>query len=418
MLSDAAFEVDRRVAPDGQELAAPRSAKASAMDRADYNVAVGYLRAFARFLVFALHASMAYYKDRLPLTRADLQFSAPVIDHAKFAGSRILIGFNEITLMSLMFFLSGLFLWPSLTKKGAGHFLRDRVGRLALPFLASGVLVAALAYYPAYLQATGPGASVGGYVRTWLTMNHWLTGPAWFLLLLFIYDLVAAALYVVWPDWGERVARLAKDAAERPLRFCLIVIAVSGAVYMPLALGFGAYDWWHVGFLWVQKSRALSYAAYFFLGAGAGAYGLRRGLVAPDGMLARNWRWWGVAGLVAFAIGGNLILYTVNKRLEATLLWGGLADLVWVICCAILAFALMAVFVRFARRNPVLDSFASNSYGMYLCHYVFVTWTQYLLLASAMPAVLKALCTLVVAVSLSWLLVAQLRRIPIVARTI
>ncbi len=417
MLSDAAFEVDQRLAP-GRELAAPTSAKASAMDRADYNVAVGYLRAFARFLVFALHASMAYYKDRLPLTRADLQFSAPVIDHAKFAGSRILIGFNEITLMSLMFFLSGLFLWPSLTKKGAGHFLRDRVGRLALPFLASGVLVAALAYYPAYLQATGPGASVSDYVRTWLTMNHWLTGPAWFLLLLFIYDLVAAALYRLWPDWGERVAKLANGAAERPLRFCLIVTAISGAVYMPLALGFGAYDWWHVGFLWVQKSRALHYAAYFFLGAGAGAYGLRRGLLARDGALARHWRGWGLAGLVAFAIGGNLILYTVNKRLEATLLWGGLADLVWVICCAILAFALMSLFVRFARRNPVLDSFASNSYGMYLCHYVFVTWTQYLLLGSTMPAVLKALCTLVVAVSLSWLLVAQLRRIPIVARTI
>jgi len=414
----AAYEADRRLALDDRQPAVPKAAKASAMDRVDYNVAVGYLRAFARFLVFALHASMAYYKDRLPLSRADLQFSAPVIDHAKFAGSRILIGFNEITLMSLMFFLSGLFLWPSLTRKGARHFLRDRVNRLALPFLASGGLVAALAYYPTYLQATGPSASVSGYVQTWLTMNHWITGPAWFLLLLFIYDMGAAALYAVWPNWGERVAALAQGAAERPLRFCLIVIAISGAVYMPLALGFGAYDWWHVGFLWVQKSRALAYAAYFFLGAGAGAYGLRRGLVAPGGALARNWRWWGLAGLVAFAIGGNLILYTVNKHLEATLVWGGLADLAWVICCALLAFALMSVFVRFARRNPVLDSFASNSYGMYLCHYVFVTWTQYLLLGSQMPAVLKALCTLVVAVSLSWLLIAQLRRIPIVARTI
>jgi hypothetical protein len=105
-VADAALESERRLAVDDQTLALSRpAAKASAMDRADYNVAVGYLRAFARFLVFALHASMAYYKDRLPLSRADLQFSAPVIDHAKFAGSRILIGFNEITLMSLMFFL-------------------------------------------------------------------------------------------------------------------------------------------------------------------------------------------------------------------------------------------------------------------------------------------------------------------------
>ncbi len=417
-VSDAALEVDRRVALGEERVAAPKPAKASAMDRADYNVAVGYLRAFARFLVFALHAQMAYYKDRLPLTKDDLQFSAPVLDHARFAGARFIVGFNEITLMSLMFFLSGLFLWPSLKKKGAGHFLRERVNRLAVPFLASGGLVAALAYYPTYLQANGPTAGVAGYVQNWLTLNHWITGPAWFLLLLFIYDLAAGGLYAVWPHWGERLAALARDAAERPLRFCLIVTLVSGAVYLPLALAFGAYDWWHVGFLWVQKSRALHYAAYFFLGAGAGAYGLRRGLVAPDGKLARNWRWWGLAGFVAFAIGGNFILYTVNKRLEQTLLWGGLADVVWVICCAIMAFGLMAIFIRFARRNRLLDSFANNSYGMYLVHYVFITWTQYALLGVNLPPALKAVCVLAVAVSASWLIIAQLRRIPIVGRTI
>jgi peptidoglycan/LPS O-acetylase OafA/YrhL len=409
-VSDVALEAESSLPQVGVAVA---SAKAR-----DYNVAVGYLRAFARLLVFSLHSVMAYYKGRLPVTHDDLQMSAPVIDHVRWAGARILVGFNEITLMSLMFFLSGLFLWPSLTKKGAGHFLRDRVTRLALPFLASGGLVAALAYYPTYLQASGPNAGVAGYIHNWLTLNHWITGPAWFLLVLFVYDMAAAALYAVAPHWGERVAALAKDAKQKPLRFCLIVMACSAAAYLPLALVFGAYDWWHIGFFWVQSSRALHYAVYFFLGAGAGAYGLRSGLVAPDGQLARNWRWWGLAGLAAFLIVGNLLQYTVDKHLEATLLWGALADTGWVICCALLAFALMSLFVRFARRNPILDSFANNSYGMYLVHYVFITWTQYLLLGVSMPAALKALCVLVVAVSASWIIVAQLRRIPIVAQTI
>lgn len=413
-MSDVTLEADRPLAVLAEAAAAAAKAKA----RPDYNVAVGYLRAFARLLVFALHSSMAYYKGRLPMTGDDLQMSAPVIDHARFAGARILVGFNEITLMSLMFFLSGLFLWPSLTKKGAGHFLRDRAARLAVPFLASGGLVAALAYYPTYLQAGGAGAGVGGYIHSWLTLNHWVTGPAWFLLILFIYDLAAGGLYALAPRWGERAAALAGDAKQKPLRFCLIVMAVSAAAYLPLALAFGAYDWWHVGVFWVQKSRALEYAVYFFLGAGAGAYGLRAGLVAPDGKLARHWRWWGLAGLAAFLMVGNLLQFTVDKHLEQTLAWGALADVGWVICCAILAFALMALFVRFARRNRVLDSFANNSYGMYLVHYVFITWTQYALLGSHLPAALKALCVLVVAISASWLIVAQLRRIPIVARTI
>ncbi len=170
----------------------------------------------------------------------------------------------------------------------------------------------------------------------------------------------------------------------------------------------------------MQSSRALHYAVYFFLGAGAGAYGLRSGLVRAGRPAGARVALVGPgrALLAAFLIVGNLIRYTVDKRLEQTLLWGALADIGWVICCAMLAFALMAIFVRFARRNRVLDSFANNSYGMYLVHYVFITWTQYALLGVNMPAALKAACVLVVAVSASWLIVAQLRRIPIVAQTI
>ena len=56
---------------------------------------------------------------------------------------------------------------------------------------AADMAVPGPAYYPTYLQANGPDAGVAGYVHTWLTLNHWITGPAWFLLILFIYDLAA-----------------------------------------------------------------------------------------------------------------------------------------------------------------------------------------------------------------------------------
>jgi hypothetical protein len=156
--------------------------------KADYNVAVGYLRAFARLLVFALHSFVAYYAGPHPLTPAVLRMSIPIDDPKHFAGARILVAFNEISLMSLLFFLSGLFLWPSLSKKGAGQFLRERVVRLGLPFVVCGGLVAAIAYYPAYLASTAR-PSLGDYFSTWLAPGRWMTGPGWFLLVLFIYDL-------------------------------------------------------------------------------------------------------------------------------------------------------------------------------------------------------------------------------------
>jgi peptidoglycan/LPS O-acetylase OafA/YrhL len=382
-------------------------------------VAVGYLRGFARLLVFALHSAAAYYSGPYPpVGRAVLHQSIPVLDTKHFAGARILVAFNEISLMSLLFFLSGLFLWPSLSRKGAAAFLRERLVRLGAPFLVCGGLVAAIAYYPSYLLTAPPHPSLADYASAWLAPDRWTTGPAWFLLILLIFDLVAIGLYAVIPTWGSRLAGLAAGAAARPLRFCLLAMLASGLAYIPLALIFGPYDWWHASIFWLQKSRALEYAVYFTLGIAVGAFGLDRGLLAKSGQLARRWAWFGLAAIVAFLIVANLIRTTINHHTERDLIWGTLADAGWVVCCALCSFALLAIFVRFARRSRLLDNFANNSYGMYIVHYMFVTWTQYALLKAHLPAVAKWGCVLVVTIAGSWALAGALRRIPIIARNV
>jgi hypothetical protein len=49
---------------------------------------------------------------------------------------------------------------------------------------------------------------------------------------------------------------------------------------------------------------------------------------------------------------------------------------------------------------------------------MFVTWTQYALLRTTLPAPVKWVCVLAVTVAGSWALAGALRRIPIVARNI
>ncbi|HEV3499419.1 MAG TPA: hypothetical protein VGZ92_03795 [Bradyrhizobium sp.] len=49
--------------------------------------------------------------------------------------------FNDSFFMAAMFFLSGLFVWPSLKRKGIGWFLRDRFWRLGLPFIVCAVIL-------------------------------------------------------------------------------------------------------------------------------------------------------------------------------------------------------------------------------------------------------------------------------------
>ena len=103
--------------------------------------------------------------------------------------------------MSLMFFLSGLFVWPSLARKGSWTFLRDRMVRIGLPLVLVVIFVMPVAYYPAYrLTAVDP--SVTGYWRQWMSLPFWPCGPQWFLLQLLALNVVAAVLYRWAPQWG------------------------------------------------------------------------------------------------------------------------------------------------------------------------------------------------------------------------
>jgi hypothetical protein len=138
--------------------------------RTQYNVAIGYLRAFVTMLVLAHHAVLAYHPfspapSASLIAEPRLWPAFPVVDTHRWSGFSLLVGFNDTFFMSLMFFLSGLFIWKSLERKGSGAFLRDRMFRLGLPFVIAAALLAPLAYYPAYLQTGQRG--LAGFWQQW-----------------------------------------------------------------------------------------------------------------------------------------------------------------------------------------------------------------------------------------------------------
>jgi surface polysaccharide O-acyltransferase-like enzyme len=84
-----------------------------------------------------------------------------------------------------------------------------------------------------------------------------------------------------------------------------------------------------------------------------------------------------------------------------------------VLYSATLSMAFLALFLRFMHvRHPCADNLSDNAYGIYVVHYPFVVWTQYMLLGSSMPATSKAIIVFSVALGLSWTLSALLRSIP------
>ena len=386
-----------------------------------YNFSIGYLRAFVTVLVVAHHAVLAYLPFA-PTPPESLSVQPrwwqafPVVDTQRWSGFTLFVGFNDIFFMSLMFFLSGLFVWQSLERKGSGSFFRDRTLRLGLPFVLSAALVAPLSYYPTYLQTGKRGFS--SFWQEWFSLGSWPAGPAWFVWVLLAFDVVAAALFMLAPRWGNLLGRLLSCASRRPLVFFTFLVSLSAAAYIPMALTFNSLMWTDFGPFFFQTSRSLHYLVYFLIGVGIGAYGLDRGLLARDGMLTRHWLLWAIAALTFFrvATGGAIVAMTAKS---SHTLWLAIASFGFTLSCAASSFAFLALFLRFARAPQLIfDSLRSNAYGIYLLHYAFVSWLQYAVLRAQWPPQAKGVTVFLCSLGLSWSATAALRRIPAIARVI
>jgi surface polysaccharide O-acyltransferase-like enzyme len=185
-----------------------------------------------------------------------------------------------------------------------------------------------------------------------------------------------------------------------------------------MELIFNAFAWTAFGPFTFQTSRLLHYFIYFVVGVGIGAYGIERGLLAADGKLARRWFAWLPAALLIFAmtIVVVVIAMTTHSRVR---MWEILGDSAFAVSCASTSFAFISLFMRFAKtRVKVWDSLTNNAYGMYLIHYPFVSWLQYALLKSQLPAIAKGSLVFLGTLALSWGVIAAIRRIPAVARVI
>jgi hypothetical protein len=388
---------------------------------ASYNGAIGYLRPFVTILVLAHHAVLAYHPF-LPAPSASITAmprlwqAFPVLDTQRWTGFVLFAGFNDTFFMSLMFFLSGLFVWRSLQSKGAAGFLRDRALRLGLPFVIAAALIAPVAYYPAYLQTGQRG--LAGYWHAWMSLGNWPAGPAWFIWVLLAFDSMIAALFLIMPRWGDVLGRFLSGPLQHPVIFFLFLVAVSSIAYVPLALVVSPLAWTGFGPFAFQTSRIVHYFAYLLIAVGAGAYGIDRGLLAPGGKLARRWPLWVGVSLLTFCLSTiiSIMLFSAKSPQYTLKIIG---DFAFTFSCAASCFAFLALFVRFSKKaNTLGNSLRDNAYGMYLIHYAFVTWLQYALLKTELPALAKGFVVFGGTLALSWMATVALRRIPAVARVI
>ena len=330
------------------------------------------------------------------------------------------IGFDAIVLandsyfMAMFFLLSGLFVWPSLSHRVKWQFTRDRLLRLGLPFAVGALTIIPLAYY-----AVAPRDSRPSFAAFWwktISEGPWPAGPIWFTWVLFVFGLIAGAIYWRAPHSVDWINRVSQRGFTQPMSFFLIFVAATALVYVPARVFIGPNEWFALGPIAVQKSRVLLYATYFAFGIGIGAAQFDRGVFSASGALPTQWLRWVVIAIVPYVLLWALIYmkrYVIGNPPTPPMWYEAAYGLAFAVFSAAMLFAVLAIFLRFNRDGwSVLDPLQHDAYGIFLVHYVFVLWIQYYLFDADLPAISKALIAFVGTLGLSWATSAALRQIP------
>ena len=322
--------------------------------------------------------------------------------------------------MPLLFFTAGYFALPVIQRKGPGAFLAGKFRRLGLPWLVCILTVCPI--WPLVYHYTRNGFRLSAsYWDIWLevmrnalsldvglipSMNELMKADGfyqrymWFVSLLILFFIVFAALYRFKRKWLEAGPR-SDEPFGAGLRPALkLFLAVGGcttilsfvAVGLMMALGpktANPEPLFTLGnIIQFRPSRLPFFVVYF----GLGVWAFRNKWV-ERGRFTGSFRSWLILfALLSAGLGAAKYLALRGPK--------GLEELSGVLFFLILNFqtaAALGFFNSFALRywnrpRKSDQNLASNSYNIYLAHYVFVLAAQLVLLSvSGPPAWLKFL---------------------------
>lgn len=352
------------------------------------------LRTIVILLVIFLHGAMVYMAY------------APewwyVLDRQRSEFFTLLVLAIDVANMQAMFMLAGYFALPSLRKRGARGFLKDKALRIGLPWAFGAIFLAPLVTYLIYVIREIP----VGYLDFWRG-DFW--GPLyqqsayWFLGVLFLLFVLVALGYAAIPRLQGLAQEVVQPGWKLWLGFGLLMIAATfliGLVY-PL-------DGWNRAIIFmVQPVRVPLYLGYFVLGIIA----WRQGWFTPDGIKPEVAPWVLVAGFSGL---GYLALRILGPQLPGLNLRWALTAITFNLFCLAAIIAGIAVLREVANTNRgAWGSLSANSYGMYYIHPLILFPIAYLFTAVNIPLAIKSSLVILLAILLSWAFSALvLKKVP------
>ncbi|MEV8115856.1 acyltransferase family protein [Streptomyces xiamenensis] len=342
-------------------------------------------------------------------------------------GSGALAAFSTLNgtfFMSLFFFVSACFVPASVDRRGVAAFVRGRLRRLGVPFLAGTITIIPVLLYVYYLvYRDQPALSFPQYYAdVFLGLGErpadW-TGPIWpdlqFGHLWFIQNLlVYCLLYVLARKLGDGVRRLRRTEGHRVLpvpghRALVCFTLAVAATTFALRVAYPLDEWVPLAeFIQTEPARLAQYAAFFAAGILAHRHGWLTAIPARTGYV---WLAGGVAGsLLLFAAGGTgAFWYGTGGLTVQAALWAVYETFL----CTALCLGLLTLFrERLNHEGPVLGSLAGSAFTVYIVHLPIVVAFQFAL-SPLDPAPLTAwVLVTAAAIALSFPLAGRLRRLP------
>lgn len=357
------------------------------------------LRAFVVILVIVMHGAITY-----------MAYAPPwwyVLDTQNSLLFTMLVLLVDVPIMPIMFFIAGYFALPSLDKRGALGFVKEKAVRVGLPWAFGAIFLAPLITYMIYVSRQVP----MGYLQFWAT-DFWgdlyQQSVYWFLGILFAMFLVLAVVYAR----SQRMRDAAPISTMPSRRVFAIFVALTAAGFLLMGLIFAPDTWSHVVLFVFQPVRVPFYVGYFVLGL----YAQRHGWFKPDGYTPYVWTWLWACVLSGLAYLG--LRMGTQSSPQAPVAVQSLTALLFSVFCMTALFAGVAVFrEKVNGMGRIWSSLAANSYGMYYIHPLILYPLAYVFIAITLPLVLKSFLVISLGILLSWIASAfVLKKAPLLRK--
>ncbi len=322
---------------------------------------------------------------------------------------------NQAYFMGLFLLISAYFVPGSYDRKGAAHFLKDRLIRLGIPLALYSWIVRPILVYFDPINGAGASLAFTDYIGKYFAQNPLIgAGPLWFIETLLIFSLV----YVFWrlatPSRpAEPVAETRFPGNRAIIVFALLVALAAFVIRLWLpAL-------WNFVPLNLQFPFFAQYIALFVVGLIAYR---RNWLLGMPESTGRFWLGVGIVMIFLFwpmmlaggALSGDLSPFMGGWR------WQAMAYALWEsFVCVGMCIGVVYLFRRFANQQGTLAKFLSpNAYTAYLIHGPIIVSVAYAARGIEIYPLLKWALVAVVAVPLCFGLSSLIRKLPYTKRVL